>query len=201
MDTVNDGADDRARCLRDRRARRAATMRCPTPRTRSLRPTPRSSAPSRGSSASMPRRSRRRACSSSAARPAATSSRSPPGIRTLRFESDLTGDAGMSATDAQRAWRALRRSYRVQRRAAAVARAFGLGARLGRQSGACRGVPGVARRELRGQRAPAPANSALTSVSGELKIKPNWSLRAKSDGQLAPGSQTYSGTGTVRYSW
>jgi hypothetical protein len=66
MDTVNDGADDRARCLRDRRARRAATMRCPTPRTRSLRPTPRSSAPSRGSSASMPRRSRRRACSSSA---------------------------------------------------------------------------------------------------------------------------------------
>ena len=49
--------------------------------------------------------------------------------------------------------------------------------------------------------APAPANSALTSVSGELKIKPNWSLRAKFDGELAPGSQTYTGTGTVRYSW
>ena len=49
--------------------------------------------------------------------------------------------------------------------------------------------------------APAPANSALTSVSGDLKINPNWSLRAKFDGELAPGSQTYTGTGTVRYSW
>jgi hypothetical protein len=46
--------------------------------------------------------------------------------------------------------------------------------------------------------APAPANSALASVDAELKIKPNWSLRAKFDGELAPGSQTYAGTGTVR---
>jgi uncharacterized protein with beta-barrel porin domain len=49
--------------------------------------------------------------------------------------------------------------------------------------------------------APAPANSALTTIDAELKISPSWSLRAKFDGELAPGSQTYSGTGTVRYKW
>jgi uncharacterized protein with beta-barrel porin domain len=49
--------------------------------------------------------------------------------------------------------------------------------------------------------APAPANSALTSVSADLKITPAWSLQAKFDGELAPNAQTYAGTGTVRYKW
>jgi len=49
--------------------------------------------------------------------------------------------------------------------------------------------------------APTPANSALTTLDAELKISPTWSLRAKFDGELAAGSQTYAGTGTVRYKW
>ena len=49
--------------------------------------------------------------------------------------------------------------------------------------------------------APAPANSALTSIGGDLKITPSWSLRAKFDGEFAPGSQTYSATGTLRHQW
>jgi outer membrane autotransporter protein len=46
-----------------------------------------------------------------------------------------------------------------------------------------------------------PANSALTSASAELSIAPAWSLRAKFDGELAPGAQTYAGTGTIKHSW
>ena len=66
---------------RSSRARRAATMHCPTPRTRSPPPIPRTWAPSLGCSASRPRRWRRRACSNWAAAAAATSSRSRPAIR------------------------------------------------------------------------------------------------------------------------
>jgi hypothetical protein len=29
----------------------------------------------------------------------------------------------------------------------------------------------------------------------------NWSFLAKFDGEFAKGSQTYAGSGTVRYSW
>ena len=29
----------------------------------------------------------------------------------------------------------------------------------------------------------------------------NWLLLAKFDGEFAPGSQTYAGSGTPRYSW
>jgi hypothetical protein len=49
--------------------------------------------------------------------------------------------------------------------------------------------------------AAAPADSALTSIGSELSITPTWSLRAKFDGEIAPSSQTYSGTGTVRHTW
>jgi outer membrane autotransporter protein len=49
--------------------------------------------------------------------------------------------------------------------------------------------------------APAPTDSALTSVSADLKITAAWSLQAKFDGELARNAQTYAGTGTVRYKW
>jgi outer membrane autotransporter protein len=46
-----------------------------------------------------------------------------------------------------------------------------------------------------------PANSALSSVGAELHITANWSVEAKFDGDFAGGSQTYAGSGTVRYAW
>ena len=49
--------------------------------------------------------------------------------------------------------------------------------------------------------APIPHNSALTSAGAELFLSPNWSVIAKFDGEFAPGSQTYAGTGTLRYTW
>jgi uncharacterized protein with beta-barrel porin domain len=49
--------------------------------------------------------------------------------------------------------------------------------------------------------APIPQNSALTSAGAELRFSPNWSLLAKFDGEFASGSQTYAGSGTLRYTW
>ena len=49
--------------------------------------------------------------------------------------------------------------------------------------------------------APIPQNSALTSVGAELYITPRWTFLAKFDGEFANGSQTYAGSGTLRYSW
>jgi uncharacterized protein with beta-barrel porin domain len=49
--------------------------------------------------------------------------------------------------------------------------------------------------------APIPPNSALTSAGAELFFTPNWSLLAKFDGEFAKGSQTYAGSGTLRYTW
>jgi hypothetical protein len=49
--------------------------------------------------------------------------------------------------------------------------------------------------------APIPQNSALTSAGAQLFFTPSWSLLAKFDGEFAPGSQTYAGSGTLRYSW
>jgi uncharacterized protein with beta-barrel porin domain len=49
--------------------------------------------------------------------------------------------------------------------------------------------------------APIPKDSALTSAAAELTINNSWSLMAKFDGELASGSQTYAGTGTLRYTW
>ena len=46
-----------------------------------------------------------------------------------------------------------------------------------------------------------PANSLLTSTSAEVAITSAWSLAGKFDGEFARGSQTYAGTGTVRYRW
>jgi uncharacterized protein with beta-barrel porin domain len=49
--------------------------------------------------------------------------------------------------------------------------------------------------------APIPHDSALTSAGAQLFLSANWSLIAKFDGESAPGSQTYAGTGTLRYTW
>jgi outer membrane autotransporter protein len=50
-------------------------------------------------------------------------------------------------------------------------------------------------------RAPLPRNSALTSAGAELRITPRLSFLAKFDGEFAAGSQTYAGSGTLRYTW
>ena len=44
-------------------------------------------------------------------------------------------------------------------------------------------------------------DSALTSAGAELFLTPRWTLLAKFDGEFANGSQTYAGSGTLRYSW
>ena len=49
--------------------------------------------------------------------------------------------------------------------------------------------------------APIPQNSALTSAGAQLFLTPQWTLLAKFDGEFAPGSQTYAGSGTLRYTW
>jgi uncharacterized protein with beta-barrel porin domain len=49
--------------------------------------------------------------------------------------------------------------------------------------------------------APIPHDSALTTVGAQLFLAPNWSLLAKFEGEFAAGSQTYAGTGTLRYTW
>jgi autotransporter-associated beta strand protein len=49
--------------------------------------------------------------------------------------------------------------------------------------------------------APIPRNSALASAGAELFVTPRWTLLAKFDGEFANGSQTYTGSGTLRYTW
>jgi autotransporter-associated beta strand protein len=46
-----------------------------------------------------------------------------------------------------------------------------------------------------------PKDSALASVEAELRLTAKWSLLARFDGEFAGGSQTYAGTGTLRYIW
>jgi uncharacterized protein with beta-barrel porin domain len=46
-----------------------------------------------------------------------------------------------------------------------------------------------------------PADSALASVGAELHMTARWSVLAKFDGEFAKRSQTYAGTGTLRYTW
>ena len=49
--------------------------------------------------------------------------------------------------------------------------------------------------------APIPHNSALTTAGAQLFLTPHWTLLAKFDGEFANGSQTYAGSGTLRYTW
>jgi outer membrane autotransporter protein len=46
-----------------------------------------------------------------------------------------------------------------------------------------------------------PKDSALAGAGAELRITPALSLLAKFDGEFARGSQTYAGSGTLRYTW
>ncbi|MGC1251967.1 MAG: hypothetical protein WA889_14040 [Xanthobacteraceae bacterium] len=46
-----------------------------------------------------------------------------------------------------------------------------------------------------------PTNSALTTAAAELHLAANWTAIAKFDGEFAPTAQTYSATGTLKYSW
>ena len=49
--------------------------------------------------------------------------------------------------------------------------------------------------------APIPHDSALTSAGAEFFFTPRWTFLVKFDGEFAPGSQTYAGSGTLRYVW
>ena len=49
--------------------------------------------------------------------------------------------------------------------------------------------------------APIAQNSALASAGAEFLPDPRLTLLAKFDGEFADGSQTYAGSGTLRYSW
>jgi uncharacterized protein with beta-barrel porin domain len=44
-------------------------------------------------------------------------------------------------------------------------------------------------------------DSALVSAGGELRIANGVTLLAKFDGEFAGRSNTYAGTGTIRYRW
>ena len=49
--------------------------------------------------------------------------------------------------------------------------------------------------------APIPHDSALASAGAQFFFTPSWSFLAKFDGEFAPTSQTYAGSGTLRYTW
>jgi hypothetical protein len=48
---------------------------------------------------------------------------------------------------------------------------------------------------------PIPSDSALASIGAELHMTTHWIALAKFDGEFANNSQTYAGTGTLRYTW
>jgi outer membrane autotransporter protein len=49
--------------------------------------------------------------------------------------------------------------------------------------------------------APFAKDSTLASAGAVLHITQSWSFAAKFDGDFASGSNTYAGTGTLRYTW
>jgi outer membrane autotransporter protein len=49
--------------------------------------------------------------------------------------------------------------------------------------------------------APIPNDSTLVSAGAEFYLTPRWTLLAKFDGEFAGGSQSYGGSGTLRYIW
>jgi T5SS/PEP-CTERM-associated repeat protein len=49
--------------------------------------------------------------------------------------------------------------------------------------------------------APLPRDSALTSASAQYFFTPALSFTTKFDGEFAPTSQTYAGSGTLKYAW
>jgi uncharacterized protein with beta-barrel porin domain len=46
-----------------------------------------------------------------------------------------------------------------------------------------------------------PKDSAVASAGAEVRIRPDWSLLAKFDGEFAGGADTYAGSATLRRAW
>jgi len=88
-----------------------------------------------------------------------------------------------------------------RRRGLSAARPRCLGARLGERSDADAPVPDASRRELLVNGTLPVKDSALVSAGGELRIANGVALLAKFDGEFAGRSNTYAGTGTIRYRW
>jgi outer membrane autotransporter protein len=44
-------------------------------------------------------------------------------------------------------------------------------------------------------------DTTLVSAAAELRMANGWTLGAKFDGEVGPGTQSYAGTGTLRYAW
>ena len=102
---------------------------------------------------------------------------------------------------AERTRLTLRRSYDCQRHAAVAARRGSPGRMIGsaiRRSARC---SRRCRARLHRQR----RNGAEEFRAHVRRRRPaphaNWTLTAKFDGEFASGSQTYAGTGTLRYAW
>jgi uncharacterized protein with beta-barrel porin domain len=49
--------------------------------------------------------------------------------------------------------------------------------------------------------APIPHDTALTAVGAQLLLSANWSATGTFRSDFAPGSQSYSGNGALRYRW
>jgi hypothetical protein len=46
-----------------------------------------------------------------------------------------------------------------------------------------------------------PADLALFTAGAQWRWRNGWSFLAKFDGEFAAGSETYIGTGRIRYTW
>ena len=46
-----------------------------------------------------------------------------------------------------------------------------------------------------------PSNSGLTTAAAELHITRSWTATTRFDGEFASRSQTYTGSGVLRYTW
>ena len=46
-----------------------------------------------------------------------------------------------------------------------------------------------------------PSNLALLTAGAELRLRSQWSLMGRFDGEFASGAQIYTGTARVRYTW
>src|SRR5262249_60175585 len=62
----------------------------------------------------------------------------------------------------------------------------------------CQALPG-ARFGVTG--AAPPHDLALVTAGSEWRLRSNWSLMARFDGEFGEGQQTYTGTARVRYAW
>ena len=123
-------------------------------------------------------------------------------------ETDLTGGgfglsyAAMNGTDTRSE---LGAAFRRSRPRLTAYRSFysprRLGARLGEQSVARCGISIVAGRRLHRQRRADPTKFRAHFRRCAIVLHAEPSLLAKFDGEFAPGSQTYAGSGTLRYTW